>query len=292
MNIIQEIKDSFKSGTSLTRLIYINIGVFLGIHIVSVFFYLFSSVDPMNQIVELFAVPADPATLLRRPWTLVSYMFLHKDFFHILFNIAWLYWFGKIFLEYLDEKRLLNAYLLGGISGAVLYIISYNIFPVLNQQAVNSVALGASAAVMAIVIAAATYAPNHEIHIVFIGPVKIIWVALVGFILSSLVDFSMNTGGKIAHIGGALFGYLFILRYKQGKDITTWFTRIMDTIFTLFKPRKKMHVSHKKPTNDYEYNLVKKEKQKNIDAILDKISKSGYDSLTKEEKETLFKMGK
>ena len=292
MNIADEIKDSFKHGSSLTRLIYINIGVFLALHIAIIFFYLFNVQSGSYAIIEWLAVPADLNMLLRKPWTILTYMFLHKDFIHILFNLLWLYWFGKIFLSYLDEKRLLNVYILGGISGALLYVISYNIVPVLNHQAGLSIAMGASAAVMAIVIASATYAPEHEVYIVFIGPVKIIWVALIGFILSSLVDFSMNTGGKIAHIGGALFGYLFILRYKQGKDITRWFSVIMDSLFSMLKPREKMKVSYKRPADDYKYNAVKKEKQKNLDAILDKISKSGYDSLSKEEKETLFKMGK
>lgn len=292
MNIVDEIKDSFKHGTALTRLIYINIGVFLALHIVMVFLYLFSAEDKIPLLVEYLAVPADLTTLLHRPWSLFTYMFLHKDFFHILFNLLWLYWFGQIFLSYLDEKRLLNLYILGGISGGALYILSYNLVPVLLEQAPMSIAMGASAAVMAIVIATATYAPNHEIHLMFIGPVRIIWVALVGFILSSIVDFSMNTGGKIAHIGGALFGYLFILRYKQGKDITRWFSVIMDAIFSLFKRKKKMKVTYKRTGNDFEYNAVKKEKQKTIDEILDKISKSGYNSLSKEEKDTLFKMGK
>ncbi len=292
MNIADEIKDSYKNGTSLTRLIYLNLGVFLALHIAIIFLYLFSAQEKVYTIIEWLAVPADLGTLLRKPWTFLSYMFLHKDFFHILFNLLWLYWFGKIFLSYLDEKRLLNVYILGGISGALLYVVSYNLLPVLNEQAPDSIAMGASAAVMAIVIATATYAPNHTIYIVFIGPVKIIWVALVGFILSSMVDFSINTGGKIAHMGGALFGYYFILRYKKGKDITMWFTRIMDGVFSLLKPRKKLKVTHKRTSNDYVYNAVKKEKQKNLDTILDKISKSGYDTLTREEKETLFKMGK
>ena len=292
MNIADEIKDSFKNGTSLTRLIYINLGVFLALHIAIIFLYLFSAQDQVNTILVWLAVPADLGTLLHRPWTVVSYMFLHQDFFHILFNLLWLYWFGKIFLTYLDEKHLLNVYLLGGISGAILYVISYNLVPVLNEQAANSIAMGASAAVMAIVIATATYAPSHSIHLMFIGPVKIIWVALVGFILSSMVDFSMNTGGKIAHMGGALFGYFFVVSYKNGKDITRWFSRFMDGVFSLLKPRKKMKVTYKRTSNEYEYNAIKKEKQKNLDIILDKISKSGYDSLTKEEKETLFKMGK
>jgi len=292
MNIADEIKDSFKNGNALTRLIYINLGVFLALHIAIIFLYLFSVENGTISILEWLSVPADLGTLMSKPWTVLTYMFLHKDFFHILFNLLWLYWFGKIFLSYLDEKRLVNIYILGGISGAILYVLAYNLVPVLSEQAPNSIALGASAAVMAIVIATATYAPNHTIYLVFVGPVKIIWVALIGFVLSSIVDFSMNTGGKIAHMGGALFGYFFILRYKQGKDITKWFSSIMDGLFALIKPRKKMKVSYKKPANDYEYKSVKKEEQKILDAILDKISKSGYESLSKEEKDTLFKMGK
>jgi membrane associated rhomboid family serine protease len=292
MNIVEEIKDSFKNGNALTRIIYINIAVFLILHIFIVFFYLFAAETKIYRLIEWLAVPADLGTLLRRPWTIITYMFFHKDFFHILFNLLWLYWFGKIFLSYLGEKHFLSVYLLGGISGALLYIFSYNVIPVLNEQAGMSIAMGASAAVMAIVIATATYAPDHEIYVVFIGPIKILWVALIAFILSSLVDFSMNTGGKIAHIGGAFFGYLFIVRYKAGSDITRWFSRIMDNIFELVKPKEKMHITYKRTTNEYEYNAVKKEKQKILDAILDKISKTGYDSLTKDEKDTLFKMGK
>jgi membrane associated rhomboid family serine protease len=292
MNIADEIKDSFRNGSSLTRLIYINVGVFLIIHIILVFLFLFSSSEKIDIVLNWLAVPADPQTLLHRPWTVISYMFLHFDFFHILFNILWLYWFGKIFLTYLDEKHLLNVYLLGGVSGAILYFASYNLVPVLQAHAANSVAMGASAAVMAIVIAAAFYAPNHTVYVVLVGPVRIIWLALIGFILSSLVDFSVNTGGKIAHIGGALFGYVFIAGYKNGTDITAWFTRVMDAFFSVFKPRKKLKVKYRKASDDLEYNAIKREQQKNIDSILDKISKSGYDSLSREEKETLFRMGK
>jgi membrane associated rhomboid family serine protease len=292
VNIAEEIRDSFRKGGNLTRLIYLNIAVFLGIHIVLIFLYLFSSQEKLINLISWLALPADTSELLRKPWTLFSYMFLHKEFFHILFNLLWLYWFGKIFLSYLDEKRLLNVYLLGGISGGVLYVLTYNLIPILKTQMPGSLAMGASAAVMAIVIAISAYVPNHTVYILFFGPVRIIWIGLIGFILSSLVDFSINTGGKIAHIGGALFGYLFILQYKKGQDITKWFSSFMDAVFTFARPKKKLHVTHKRVNNDYEYNAVKKEKQKKMDEILDKISRSGYDSLTKEEKETLFKMSK
>jgi membrane associated rhomboid family serine protease len=262
MNIADEIKDSFRNGNSLTRLIYINVGVFLIIHIILIFLFLFSSSEKIDLVLNWLAVPADPQTLLHRPWTVITYMFLHFDFFHILFNILWLYWFGKIFLTYLDEKRLLNVYLLGGISGAILYFASYNLVPVLQAHSANSVAMGASAAVMAIVIAAAFYAPNHTVYVFLVGPVKIIWLALIVFILSSLVDFSVNTGGKIAHIGGALFGYVFIAGNKNGKDITAWFTRIMDAFFSLFKPRKKLKVNTAKQPTTWNIMLLKRNSRK------------------------------
>jgi membrane associated rhomboid family serine protease len=293
MDILNEIKESFKSGSNLTRLIYINIAVFLLLHIFTIFLYLFNNGERVYGLITYMAVPAEFSALVGKPWTPFSYMFLHKDFFHILFNLLWLFWFGKIFLQYIDEKRLLNVYLLGGLSGALFFIFSYNLFPGLQEHLPGAMAIGASASVMAVVVAVAAYAPRHTIYIMFIGPVRIAYVALVGFILSSVVDFSVNTGGKIAHIGGALMGYIFALYYKEGKDISRWFGNIMDIIFTFFRSskNKRMKVSYKKPVNDIEYNSLRVEKQQEIDRILDKISVSGYESLTKSEKETLFKSG-
>ena len=293
MNILDEIKASFKTGSTLTRLIYVNLGVFLLIQISMIFLHLFNAGDVMYRIITWIGVPWDLPTLISRPWTILTYMFVHQNFLHILFNLLWLYWFGKIFLSYLTERQLLSVYLLGGIAGALLYILSYNIFPGLNKEIPGMVAIGASASIMAIVIAIGTLVPDYKIYVVFIGPVKIIYVALAGFILSSLLDFSVNTGGKIAHIGGAAFGYLFTVRYKNGRDFTMGFSRFIDRIIYMFRPRKKMRVTHKRPvTDDIEYNRMKMEKQKEVDRILDKISKKGYDSLTAEEKETLFRMGK
>lgn len=293
MNIIEEIKTSFKSGTYLTRLIYINVAVFLALHIVIIFLFLLNKAYLSTNILSFFAVPAEGHSLVSRPWTPISYMFLHKDFFHLLFNLLWLYWFGKIFLQYIDNKSLLAVYLLGGLAGAAFFIISYNILPVLHVSLNGAIALGASAAVMAVVMAIAFYAPEHNLYLMFLGPVKIIWIALIGFVLSSVIDFSVNTGGKIAHMGGALTGYYFAVKYKQGKNITIGFQKILDKLFTLFRRnyKRKMKVTHKRPFNDLEYNTRKVEKQKEIDRILDKISSKGYDSLSAEEKETLFKSG-
>jgi membrane associated rhomboid family serine protease len=291
MSIVDEIKESFRKGTTLHKLIYVNIGVFLAVQVVRIVLFLSNSYDHFYEFVDFLAVPSNLDVLGKRPWTLVSYMFLHIDFIHILFNLLWLYWFGTVFVQELGLKKLLSTYLLGGFIGGLFYVLFYNLFPVFEPVRANSTALGASASVMAVVIAAATYQPDRRMHLIFIGPVKIVYIALIMFILTSLVDFSVNSGGKIAHIGGALTGFLFAFYYRQGKDITKGFDRMMDRIATWFKPGKKhMKVTYKRPADDIQYNKQKADEQKEIDRILDKISKAGYDSLTSKEKELLFKM--
>jgi hypothetical protein len=203
--------------------------------------------------------------------------------------MLWLYWFGRIFLEYLDGRKLVAVYLLGGICGALVYILSFNIFPVFTGIVADSVAIGASASVMAVVISIAAYVPDYTMNLLLLGRIKIKYMALAIFILTSILDFSVNSGGKLAHIGGAFFGYFYIMNLRHGHDIGKGINRIIDFFATLFKPRKKLRVTHKKVPDEFEYNKIKAEHQKRINRILDKISKGGYDSLTREEKETLFK---
>ena len=289
MSITDEIKQTFKSGSSLTRLIYINLAIFLIVNIVEIFYFILNRHESYSAFLLTFAVPADLHLLIRKPWTLITYMFLHKNFLHILFNLLWLYWFGRIFLEYLDGKKLVGVYLLGGLSGAFLYVLVYNIFPVFFKQLELSYALGASAAVMAIVISISVYVPDYAVNLLFVGRVKIIYIAIIGFLVTSVFDFSINTGGKIAHIGGALFGYLFTLQYRRGRDLTIGLNRFLSAFFGIFKPKPKVTVTHRKSESDYDFNKRKKEEQIEIDRILDKIAKSGYESLTKQEKELLFR---
>jgi membrane associated rhomboid family serine protease len=291
MSIIDEVKESFRKGNTLHKLIYLNLGLFLTVQIVRIVLFLSNSYDLFDGFLDYLAVPANLEVLGRRPWTIVTYMFLHVDFIHILMNLLWLYWFGTLFIQELGVKKLLSTYILGGLAGGLLYVIFYNIFPVFEQARESSVALGASASVMAVVVATATYQPERRMHLVLIGPVKIIYIALVMFIFTSMVDFSVNTGGKIAHIGGAFMGFMFARYYKRGTDISKGFDRMMDRIATWFKPGKeKLKVTYKRSSDDIEYNKQKGEEQKEIDKILDKISKAGYDSLTAKEKELLFKM--
>jgi membrane associated rhomboid family serine protease len=290
-NIWDGIKDSFKEGSTLTKLIYVNFGVFLLVKIVGVLSFLFNlGNSDVSFLVYWLSVPAATDSLLARPWTIFTYMFLHEGFLHILMNMLWLFWFGRIFLSYLDQKKLLSIYILGGLTGAATYIFAYNLFPVFESARFGSYALGASASVMAIVFATVVYAPNHFVRLMFIGPVKIKYIALF-FIATDILSLpGGNAGGHIAHLGGAFYGWLFINQLRTGKDISSGFTSLFDSFLNLFKARK-MKVSYKNTTkmNDREYNKNKKKDQERLDQILEKIAKSGYDSLNKEEKEILFK---
>lgn len=289
MGIWDDIKLTFRKGSNLTRLIYINIAVFVLMTLVAVIGFLLNKPEIADKALDIFSVPASLNALLLRPWTLITYMFTHKGIWHILFNMLWLYSFGRIFLEYLDGRKLVAVYLLGGISGALVYILSFNIFPAFTGVVADSVAIGASASVMAVVIAIAAYVPDYTVQLIFLGRIKIKYLALAIFIFTSVMDFSINSGGKLAHIGGAFFGYFYTMNLRHGRDMGKGFNRILDFFVTLFKPRKKLKVTHKKVATEYDYNAIKVEHQQKINHILDKISKGGYDSLTKEEKETLFK---
>ena len=289
MGIFDDIRLTFRKGNNLTKLIYINVAVFILITIVAVIGFLLNNNIISEKTLELLSVPASLKVLLVRPWTLITYMFTHKDIWHILFNMLWLYWFGRIFLEYLDERKLVAVYLLGGICGALVYIISFNVFPAFTSVVADSAAIGASASVMAIVVAIAVYVPDYTVQLFLFGRIKIKYMALAIFVLTSVMDFSVNSGGKLAHIGGAFFGYFYTINLKQGHDIGKGFNKIIDFFVTMFKPRKRLKVTHKKVATEFEYNKIRAEHQTKINLILDKISKGGYDSLTKEEKEALFK---
>lgn len=289
MNLLDEIRESFRKGSTLTRLIYINLAVFLVIRIVNVFYFLAAAEFPF---LDWLALPADFTLLASRPWTLFTYMFLHSDFLHILFNLLWLYWMGQIFLAYFDQAKLLALYLLGGLAGGLFYVLGYNFFPVFAESITQSRLLGASASVIAIVTALAVHAPNHSLHLLFIGPVKIKYIALFSVLLYVIGISSSNAGGNLAHLGGAFWGVVYILQLRRGFDPSRGITWLSNRVRKLFAPRPKVKVTYRKPVNDMEYNRMKNQEQERMNQILEKISKSGYGSLSKEEKEILFKMGK
>lgn len=290
MDILDDIKTTFKEGSALTKLIYINVGVFLLIKIIGVFFYLSGQSFP---VISWLAVPSDTSALLQRPWTIFTYMFLHEGFIHILFNLLGLYWFGKLFLYHFEGNKLIGVYLLGGISGALLYVIAYNLIPVF--QSVNGLLLGASASIFAVLVATAFYDPNRGIMIPLIGTFPLKYVAAFYVLLSVIGISSTNPGGNIAHLGGALFGWFYIYRLGKGKDMSSGIVKLVNKIAELFKPKSKMKVTFKQdnlPKDDHQYNQMKNIQQEEINQILEKIAKSGYDSLSKKEKEILFSQGK
>lgn len=287
---INDLKNQYKNGTALIKLIFFNVGVFLVLSVVRLLLYFFGAVGDFQQIISWLSLPADIGNLLYKPWTILSYMFLHEELFHLLFNMLVLYFGGQIFMQFLNQKKLVVTYLLGGLSGGLLYILLFNLLPVFNEITPVAYALGASASVMAVLIAAATYVPNFTVQLIFFGNVKLKYIALI-YVVIDLVSIPQgNAGGHIAHLGGALFGFLYVQQLQKGNDFTLGFSRFLDKLKELFSFKRKMKVVYKSPKskNDHEFNAQKKANQQKIDAILDKISKSGYDSLTGEEKAILF----
>jgi membrane associated rhomboid family serine protease len=288
MDIWSEIKQTFKDGSVLTRLIYINLGVFLLVKLVGVLFFL---AGQSSELVAWLSVPSDPGMLLKRFWTPVTYMFLHAGFLHLLFNILGLYWFGKLFLYHFEGDKLLSVYLAGGFAGALVYIVAFNIFPVFNS--VNAILLGASASVFAILVAVAVYDPQREIHLFFIGRFPLKYIAAFYVILSIIGISASNPGGNLAHLGGAAWGWFYIAQLRRGKDWGAGLVKAAYKLWNWIKPEQKMKITFQQtPRDDYEYNRQKNIHQEEINRILDKIAKSGYESLTKKEKEILFKQGR
>ncbi len=270
----------------LYKLLVANVAVFLIIVVIELFAYLFRIFYVLDIIIRLFALPAAPLKLLLKPWTLFTYMFLHVNFWHIFGNLLWLYFMGIIFLMYFSEKQLWRVYVISGLAGAALYFLSYNIFPVFWPVKNQSILLGASAAVSGIVLAVSAYKPNDYVYVFGIFKVPL-W--LIGA-LYVLYDLSMlpldNAGGHIAHLGGALYGLWFGLKFKKGQDVSLWLSKFN---FKSSKSHRKKYrvVKNDFRPQDYQWNAQKQDIKKEIDRILDKISKHGYNSLTKKEREFL-----
>lgn len=289
-SIFTNLKNKFRTGNILTKLIYINVGLFLLIRLLGVIFLLIDM--PGFSYLQYLQVPSSPMELLYRPWAVITYMFTHFDFLHILFNMLWLYWFGGLFLNFFNERQLGGLYLLGGIAGAALFVVVYNIFPYFQPIASSSYLMGASASVMAIVFAVSFYRKDLEIMLFLIGRIKLIYLALFTLVVDLLAITSDNAGGHIAHIGGALFGILFAACITRGIDLTAPMNHFLDWIVNLGKRKPKMTVTYRRSETDYEYNDRKNRESKDLDAILDKLKRSGYESLSSDEKKQLFDASK
>ncbi|MDZ4844942.1 MAG: rhomboid family intramembrane serine protease [Chitinophagales bacterium] len=298
-SIWQDIKSEFNNSI-ISRIIIINVVVFLLLNIVNVIIFLSNPDRSISETVtgnmlSWIMLPADTMDLLKRPWTLLTHMFTHYQIFHLLFNMLWLYWFGRIIQEFVGNKKILPLYIYGGLAGAVLLIIAYNIFPGLNPDLPYVKALGASAGVMAIVVAAATLVPDYTVFLFFFGAVRIKFIALFLVILDLVSIPDPNSGGHIAHLGGMLFGYIFIKQLQVGHDWSKPFNNFLDWIANLFTKRKQPRVVYKTETRQPKKSRpadFSGDQQQRVDEILDKIKHSGYDSLSKEEKEFLFKVSR
>ncbi len=300
MNIWQDIKWQYRYGSDLIKLILINIAVFITVNLINIPFILFAKTVPFN-LVDFLSLYASPHNFVRHPWGIFTYMFIHEGFWHILWNMLGLYWFGQIVQDMIGKPKILPLYIFGGIFGGLLYMLAYNIFPLFSNAVAVSSCIGASAGVMAIVLAAATIAPNFELGFAIIGPVKIKWIALVYVVLDLINIQGGNAGGHIAHLGGALFGFVFIKQLQSGNDFTRPFYAVTDFFSNLFKKKSNLKVEYKK---EYVYTSEKNtksntaqqketiSKQEKLDAILDKIKQQGYENLTAEEKDFLYEASK
>ena len=281
-NTVRDLKFKiFQSGNPLFLYIGLNVIIFLITSIIAVFLFHGKTDFMMSEWVRTyFGVPARIEALPIRFYTILTYMFFHDGFLHLLFNMLGLFWFGNIFMNFLKSRQFHFVYIVGGLFGALIYIAGLNLLPVFNGGLVGQTVIGSSAAVMAIIVATATLAPNYSIALMLFGEVKIKWVAIVYFLISFLGLSSVNAGGNLAHIGGALLGFIFIRSLQKGNDWSKIFER---------KPKLKVVRNEKPMTKKPVFNDVS---QQEIDDILDKISSSGYDKLTATEKEKLFKASK
>lgn len=287
VNILDNLKKFFLQKDALSRLILINVVIWIICLFISVFTWLFNISD-ISFVTKLFAVPADISSLAEKPWSIFTYMFLQEEFWHLFFNMLMLYYGGKIFLQYFSQKQLILTYIIGGIFGALFFILAFNAFPVFENKIAVSFALGSSASVLSILIAAATYQPEYKLNLFLLGEVKMKWIAIIFVIIDILSIPKGNSGGHIAHLGGALWGFLYAYMLRKDFDIYLIFKR---------KPRIRVKTRnagnyHQRAKTDEQFNAERAQTQEEIDRILEKIAKNGYSSLSEKEKEYLFRQSK
>ena len=302
---INKISFHWKTASWLLKIVYINIAIFLVLRILAVVgFFLNINVTEWIKWIEC---PSSLQELAQQPWSIFTYMFAQYDILHILFNMLWLYGFGRLFLEFNSQKQLLALYIYGGLLGAILFMLGYNLLPVFNG--IDGWLIGSSASAIAIVIATAVLNPNYKVGLLFIGQISLKWIAIVSVVIFILGLSGENSGGHMAHVGGVLAGVLYGVMMNRGIDITKPFNNTLDWFANLFpsikdfklpkrapKPKAKKWEQGKNNPNPYQNNSDKSsskataspEDQAELDRILDKLKKSGYTALSAEEKKRLF----
>lgn len=300
--IVRDLQDVFRRGEIYVRLIFINVAVFLVFTLLQVVLRLFNvSISDWLQWLEM---PASVSQWLLQPWSIITYMFLHAGVMHLLFNMLWLYWFGQLFLYFFSARHLRGVYILGGICGALLYLLAYNVFPYLTPYTDYTYMLGASASVLAIVSAVAYRKPDYRVNLLLLGSLPLKYFALIVIGMDLLLITSDNAGGHIAHLGGALSGLLFAWLLGKGTDLTRLINQVIDffhhPMTFRFKPRKpKMKVNYGAKAEESAESASKEQKaeepkpqetrrENRVNEIREKIKQSGYQGLTEEEKRELF----
>ena len=284
--IIEDFKNAWsKENNALVKIILINVIIFIGASFIEVFLTLSGAGNLFKLIINKLMLPASFTSFILQPWSLISYFFLHLNFTHILWNMLFLYWFGKIIQDNIGNNAVISLYVLGGIIGGLSYMALFNIIPYYENRISESLMLGASAGVFSIVAGSATLLPNYTFYLLFLGPVRIKYIALFYILLSFLDVTGSNAGGEIAHLGGAFIGYLFIRQLQNGINMGEGIINIIN----LFNRQKNKKEREETIINEEQKSDIS---QDEIDNILDKISESGYSSLSKKEKEKLFNASK
>ena len=284
--IIEDFKNAWsKENNALVKIILINVIIFIGASFIEVFLTLSGGGNFFKLIINKLMLPASFTSFIIQPWSLISYFFLHLNFTHILWNMLFLYWFGKIIQDNIGNNAVISLYVLGGIIGGLSYMALFNIIPYYENRISESLMLGASAGVFSIVAGSATLLPNYTFYLLFLGPVRIKYIALFYILLSFLDVTGSNAGGEIAHLGGAFIGYLFIRQLQNGINMGEGIINIIN----LFNRKKNKKEREETIINEEQKSDIS---QDEIDNILDKISESGYSSLSKKEKEKLFNASK
>lgn len=307
-SILDDFKNAWnKPNNAAAQLIIINVVVFLFLGGLWVFSELFGFAPVFELIHNQFSIPPIFTDFIFRPWTIITYAFAHSlgGIFHILFNMLFLYWFSRIIVEYLGNEKVVSIYVVGAMAGALAYLFAYNVLPFYVERAGAVPGMvGASGAVNAIMVAAATLVPNYTFFLLFLGPVRIKYIAAFFIVISFLGSVGSNAGGNVAHLGGALMGYLYVKQLQSGTDLGAWVIGFINFVKSLFVRQPNIKVSHRKKQKTSPASRTRKSagkkasgaksksSQEEIDAILDKISQSGYESLSKDEKQKLFDASK
>jgi len=287
-NLIDNIKLMYARGGMYLKLLYINVGVFIALNFIQVVLRLFqaNSLD----LVDWFSFDSSFGSILYKPWSVITYMFVHHDFWHLFSNMIVLFFIGGMFEQLLGSKKVLSTYIIGGLAGAGLYILTQNLFPLFISGG-QSTLIGASAATMALFVGLAAYRPHFQVALFGVFQVQLYIIAVI-YVLFDVLKLGSGDGiAHFAHLGGAIWGYYFGINMQKGKNVDNWFNLNFEKVKSIFKRKKKskMNVSYRKtpPRDDVEYNAQKLSRQQKLDAILDKIKVGGYESLTKKEKDFL-----